>query len=231
MKYENNLLILFTSFILLISNASANNVQNIQKPLLKTALAVYTQCFPYESIYDRNNGAMSRVIDSSIALDSKNIDKSDINLFKELLQVVYADSDEHDKLVSMGGLLNIIEEINAPEKTLKQLGEIDADIKRVMNLLYQNNIVCNDIDKNEQTVEEIRDTSIKNRVDLLKSEIPGCKDVTWQMYLSNDKETSTCKLEKNDKRYDDLAHKLHLNAVFSKLLLLNWSTKNIFIIR
>ncbi|GAA0854358.1 hypothetical protein GCM10009114_09790 [Aliiglaciecola litoralis] len=114
----------------------------------------------------------------------------------------------------------------------------------------QNAIDCESISTSGQPLPELLQRNEFYTRRLLQTPIPDCPEVSWQVFWSppeadsyfgryhieNDmplfgqhgeikdpeSQTSTCRLEKNDKRYREFLHKLHLQAVNADIQLLLW---------
>lgn len=328
MRLKNNHLMIFTLLTLLTSNACAYK-PDVHEPLLNTALSVYNQCFPGDTIYDKDKEAASIVLEGDIAMDkglkfdlfhffslkgekvfslSKRplnwhfynpykeklsrvglVEQSHSRLFNDLISGLESNTKKHYKLLFIGGLIHLIEDLSVPAHVvpvyhgptiIKAFGpkrleplvsymqeykdeyknmiedaidSIRPDTLRLGNELMHNNLICNDIEINDETLEQIRFQTALNTLNLLKEEIPECPNVTWQEFwiapesdeyfgrynIKNDnplfgeaglmkaENGFTCKFEKNDSRYKNFVFTLHLNAVNADLKLLNWSNKNI----
>lgn len=331
MRLKKDYLILFIALIVLPSNAKAYEAKTVHEPLLNTALTIYNQCFPGDTMYDIHKDAKSRVVSGDIAMDeglefnifdifsfslrgekvfSKTkrpfnwhfynpnkedmsraglVEQSHIRLWEGLKDGLKANDKNYNKLLFVGGLIHLVEDLTSPvhvvpvyhgptvisvigPKTLKpvvsymqeykdkykymikdNIDSIAPDIERLTNQLSHDNVLCNDIDTNSETLEEIRFNAATQTLNMLKQEIPGCPGFTWQefwtepksdeyfgrYYIKNNsplfgqeglmtlEDGSTCKFKENDSRYKDFVYSLHLNAVKADLKLLNWSTKNI----
>ena len=244
------------------------NADEGHEALLNNTLTIYNQCFPGDTMYGSYAGARERVVEGNIAMGEGlgislfssvkrdeifSKEKSPINwhdykingsrdaLYKELHDAMNANSSNYDKLLFIGGIINLVEDLSLPIHDNIESAKVDT--KRIFEKLMYDNVLCNDIDMNEQSVEEIRIESANKIASYLKQDIPSCPDVKWQEFWKDNKdkespnfgqaglfrlkEGPTCKFEDNDKRYKDFVYSLHLNAIDADFKLLNWSTKNI----
>jgi len=314
---------------MLTSNTYAYKPDAVHEPLLNTALTIYNECFPGDTMYSIDEDAKDRVIAGDRAMDeglnfnifdmfslrgekifSKTkrpfnwhfynpnkqkqshvglVEQSHINLFEGLKAGLKSNDKNYNKLLFIGGLIHLIEDLSVPAHVvpvyhgptiIKLIGKnrlkplvtymqeykdeyklmiddkIDSmpvDTKSILDKLLHDNLLCNDIDTNTETLEEIRLNTANKTLSILKKEIPSCPNVTWQEFwiqpksdeyfgryniknnnplfgeagLMRAQNGSTCQFEENDSRYKDFVYSLHLNAVDADLKLLNWSTKNI----
>ncbi|MCW8894418.1 MAG: hypothetical protein OQK48_00875 [Sulfurimonas sp.] len=69
MRPIKNYLIFVAALIALSSNTQAYEAKTVHEPLLNTALTIYNECFPGDTMYDIVEDAKSRVIAGNIAMD------------------------------------------------------------------------------------------------------------------------------------------------------------------
>lgn len=257
-------------FIVTILLASTLHSSQEHETLLNSALTVYNHCFPGDTMYGSYPNARERVIEGNVAMDeglgffnfsslegddvfskesrtiewhfynpNENIQARD-KLFTKLLNAIDDNPKNFDKLLFIGGVINLVESLSLAEHENEELQRVDT--KRIFNKLMYDNVLCNDIDTNSESLNEIRLNTAKKTLSILNKNIPGCENLQWKEFWNREtkgnvefgneglivsSDGSTCKFEENDKRYKEFVHSLHKNAINADFKILNWSTKNI----
>ncbi|MDA7816611.1 hypothetical protein N9A28_00290 [Sulfurimonas sp.] len=182
--------------------------------ILNTTLSVYNQCFPGDTMYGSYPGARSRVIEGNNAINGNFFSRMFLTSLKgdkvfsqkgeittkELIQkiesAIESNSVNYDRLLFVGAITNLIE-----EESISDINDEPLDEKRIFDKLMYDNVLCNDIDINTQSLAEILQES----------------------------KAKAKKIKKNSVNKSDLVYELHLNAINADFKILNWSTKNILI--
>jgi len=217
------------------------------------------------------------------------VEQSHVNLWEGLKKGFKSNSKKYNKLIFIGGLIHLIEDLTVPAHVvpvyhgptavkilgpirleplvsyMQDLGDeyttqifdkielIPPDIDRLETELLNNDAVCTEAGRDNETLEQIRLLTSLFTLNTLTKEISGCPGVTWQNFwikpknneyfgrynvkqnnplfgengLLHSEDGATCRFSVNDIRYDDFVYILHLKAIEADLKVLTWGYKNI----